>query len=84
MAKSLKLEVPEESLRAMRQAAKRSGLTLEEWAVRQLRRCAPTKQEQELALAQLLKQTLHAPDAVGTDEESINRDLAREYAGEHG
>lgn len=80
MTQILKLELPDEAIPPMQEAAQRSGKTLETWAAEQLRCAAPTKSEREQALARLLQYTVDAPDAVGADNESIDRDLCREYA----
>ena len=83
MSKILSLEVPDEQAQPMVEAAQRSGQTLEEWALHQLRRIAPTSQEREAALADLAKHIVTAPHAVGADNESIDRDLALEYGSTH-
>jgi hypothetical protein len=79
----LQIELSDETAEPMREAARSSGETLEQWAIRQLRRTAPTLREREDAILRLKRHIVDAPQAVGSDNESIERDLAREYASTH-
>ena len=54
MAKVLALSIPDEVDEAFFQAAARSGVSVEEWAIRQLRRAVLTADDYAEALARLL------------------------------
>ena len=79
----LKLKIPDAEATPMRQAAEREGKSLEDWAVASLRRSAPLASDLSEAVARLSRHAVDAPQAAGADNESIDRDLAREYASTH-
>jgi hypothetical protein len=80
MPHTLQLELTEEDLAPMREAAARAGRTLEEWAGLQLRRSAPTEAARREAFERLLARVVDAPEMVGADNERIDADLADEAA----
>lgn len=83
MVQIITLELPDDVTCAMREAAQRAGQSLEEWATTELCKHAPTAEQRDAAMARLLQHTVYAPEAVGSDNESIDRDLAREYGCRH-
>jgi hypothetical protein len=81
MPQTLQLEIDEADLVPMREAAARAGRSLEEWAARQLKMCAPTEAARKAALARLLERTVSVPGLAGLDNEQIDAALADEAAG---
>lgn len=85
MSRTLKLEFPDEVYESIEKAARQTGQTPEEWATARLRSAAPTEKEWDEAKEQLSRH-IGAVDLgypTGADNESIDRDLAREYGDSH-
>ena len=85
MSRVLTLELPDEVYGPIEQAARQSGQTPEEWAIARLRASAPSDQERASAVARLMRHAgaVNVPDATGADNETLDRDLAREYESRH-
>lgn len=85
MPHQLTLELPDEVFQPLVEAAQHAGQSLEQWATAQLRSCAVSSTKQTLDLARLM---VHAGAVdlgvpTGTENESIDTDLAREYGSSH-
>ena len=85
MTHLLTLELGDELYQPLAQAARRSGLSLEEWATAQLRSCAASSARQAADLARLLAHAgaVDLGRPTGADNEGIDADLAREYGSSH-
>jgi hypothetical protein len=85
MAHILTLQLPDEDFEPIVRAAATAGQTPEEWARARLRAAAPSSAERSAALARLMVHAGAASlgTATGADNESIDADLAREYASTH-
>jgi len=84
MSHTLNIPVPDENYQQMLRAAMASGQSLDEWARRQLCLAAPSNAQRRAALESLLAVTGKTEHADGaSDNESIDRDLAREYGNTH-
>jgi hypothetical protein len=91
MLHTLTVQVPDEIYEPMVQEARLRGESLERVALERLRngRRAKkpssdlTEEQRADALARLKRHIVSAPHAVGSDNESIDRDLAREYESTH-
>lgn len=85
MFHQLTLDLPDDVFRPLSEAARQAGQSVEEWAAVQLRSCASASSKQATDLARLMA---HAGVAdlgrpTGADNESIDADLAAEYAPSH-
>ena len=78
MSKFLTLPIPDEVDEAIRQAAARSGISVEDWATRELQRAALTSDDYANGLARLLRHvgTLELNQPRSSDNEQIDADLA--------
>jgi hypothetical protein len=85
MSHQLKLELPDEVFQPLSEAAQRAGQSVEQWAGDQLRSCADNFNEQTNALKRLLAHAgaVDLGKPTGAGNESIDKDLAREYGSYH-
>lgn len=91
MSKTLTFEIPDEVYEACEQIAARDGKTTEAVVLEYLARYAPkprpklSEEELEAAREQLRRHAgaVSLGHPTGADNESIDRDLAREYANNH-
>lgn len=81
----LKIEVPQDDFAPIVEAAHRNGQTPEQWARQQLVRAAPSPERLAAAKHRLLERIaqLDLPPADNSHNQSIDRDLAREYGSDH-
>lgn len=81
----LTLDIPDSAYEPMLRAAARAGQKPEDWAIARLRAAAPSAQEWQQAMDQLMRHvgaaSLGRP--TGVCNEAIDADLAREYLDPH-
>jgi hypothetical protein len=85
MTHQLMLELGDELYQPLARAARQAGLSLEAWATAQLRSCAASSAHQSADLARLMTHAgaVDLGRPTGTDNASIDADLAREYSSSH-
>lgn len=86
MAKQLTLELPEPLFERLEGVARVAGQSPEEWLIHRIEAAVPSKAAREEALSRLLR---HAGTSNGgtharTDNDEIDRDLAREAESKEG
>jgi len=85
MPHQLTLELADDIFQPLDRAARSAGQTVEEWATAQLQSCAANSTPHAGDLTRLLAHAgaIDLGKATGAGNESIDADLAREYASEH-
>ena len=79
------IELPEDVYEALIRAAQENGTTPAAWIARTLPRRPgrPTEEERQAASLRLRQHTISLGYPTGSDNESIDADLAREYGDDH-
>lgn len=87
MARQIVIEVSDDAYRQLCQVARHAGESPEEWARKRLEilvpPATPAAKKQPEDFERLRHHVVSAPQALGSDNESIDRDLIREYENTH-
>jgi hypothetical protein len=84
MSQVLAIELPDESYGRLAEVARRSGMTVEQWAMMRFKPFMQSPEEHKAALDQLMRFAGSCESTHGTaDNEAIDRDLAEESLDSH-